>query len=137
MDPLTKASASIMTSPIALIDSLQNLTAFANNMVNTGVNYGLDAAGIDYQFGMMKYSDMSGYIQREINKGYLNQLQNPPVIGFTPPNIGLQPGAGAGFVDAPAVVVGGSTNTMTDNSVQIIGIGTTTDFASKVVNMPD
>mgnify|MGYP001325181938 CR=1 FL=1 len=125
MDPLSKASASIITSPIALIDSLQNLTAFANNMVNTGVNYGLDAAGIDYQFGMMKYSDMSGYIQREINKGYMSQLQNPPEIGFTPPNIGLAPEGfitDATFPNNPPVSFRGGDVSKTEQTI-IQGVG--------------
>ena len=125
MSPLDKAAAGVMTSPIALIDSLQNLTAFANNMVNTGVNYGLDAAGIDYQFGMMKYSDMSGEIQRAISRGYAQQLQNPPVVGQAIPNVGLSAEGfttAAGFPDNPPVSVrGGDTNIRNDTIIQGVG----------------
>ena len=139
MDPVSKSAAGVVTSPLAFLDSLQNLYATANNLTNQAVNFGLNKAGIDYQFGMMSMMDTAGPAQRAINTGYVNYLQNPTseMIAGSVPNYGLQPGAGAGFVDAPGVVVGGSTNIMNDNSMKIIGFGQTVDLGSKVVNMPD
>jgi len=131
MDPASKASAGVLTSPLALVDSLQNLTAMANNLVNTGVNYTLDAAGIDYQFGMMNYSDLAGQAQRAINRGFAQQLQTPSVIGINPPNVGLTAEGFKtdAFPDNPPVSYrAGDTNIRNDTIIQ--GFGQVKDPAS-------
>ena len=125
MDPVSKSAAGVLTSPLSLMDSLQNLYATANNLTNKAVNFGLDAAGIDYQLGMMSMADTAGTAQRAINRGYVNYLENPSAITAAPPNIGL---SAEGFItdalsnsNPPVNFRSGDTNVRNDTIIQGVG----------------
>jgi len=121
MDPVSKSAAGLVTSPLSFLDSLQNLYATANNLTNQAVNFGLEKAGIDYQFGMMSKSDLAGPAQRAINKGYVNYLETPSAITAAPPNVGL---SAEGFTVLPGEQQpiihfrSGDTNTRADTIIQ-------------------
>ena len=137
MDPVSKSAAGLLTSPLSLLDSIQNLYATANNLTNQAVNFGLEKAGIDYQFGMMGKLDTAGPVQRAINTAYGNFLSQPSMIGMAPPNIGLAPTELFNAFPNGQVQFNDLSNNQQNRGgdINVISIGNTQDFGSKVVDI--
>jgi len=91
MDPVSAAVTAAGTEmTLGFIDILQDQYNKMVNLTNSGINYGLRKSGFEYQLGYnTEPSDLAGGAQRLIAKAYGNYLQNPPVIGPQPPNVGL------------------------------------------------
>ena len=138
MDPVSAAVTAAGTEmTLGFIDILQDQYNKMVNLTNSGINYGLRKSGFEYQLGYnTEQSDLAGGAQRAIARAYANYLQNPPAIGPQPPNVGLTtPDSFVAMETAPSLVVDQSKHAIADNSMQILSIGNSIDFGSKVVDL--
>ena len=139
MDPVSAAVTAAGTEmTLGFIDLLQDQYNKMVNLTTAGINYGIRKSGFDYQIGYNTQDpDLAGGAQRLIAKAYGNYLQKPSVISPQLPNVGLvtpdqfqaMGGGGLQYTDMS------SHQSVRSADVNVISIGNTQDFSSKVVQM--
>ena len=106
------------------------------NLASMGINRGLNQLGSDAQIPMLSTSqDLAGSIKRSIDSGFANFGSGP--IGMAPPNVGLAPPELFNAFPNGQVQFNDLSNNQQNRGgdMNIISIGNTQDFGSKVVDI--
>ena len=121
------------------IDLLANGVNAMINLASMGVNRGLNQIGTDAQIPMLPMnSDVSGFIKRSIDSGFAAFKSAPALnYGAQPPNVGLAPPELFNAFPNGQVQFNDLSNNQQNRGgdMNVISIGNTQDFGSKVVDI--
>jgi hypothetical protein len=139
-----KAVVGVMTSPLGIVDTVQNALVGAQNLVGMGLNSMFRGiAGDDaYQIPPLKYSNIMGDARSAINRThsqleYTSKTPTQMMIDTISPTSVLGPGVGAGIESAPSIGIFDESRHVTNHAgnMTIVTMGNTMDMGSKVVSI--